>query len=335
MRTSIGNKGVDQLDLTFFSKCGIMFLLFPLVMVLFCTMGCIEVAPPLSQAPSQAAEHQQAEDWPSSLQLDFDADVSSSLFYVQGNIMLQGNGSLPYLLLNATLSQGGITMLSTKYLLMDVDPGEDHGFEISKNIRILPGSYNCTLEVAGPKGSLACETRRCKSPMPWIEPLPAMKSAVDLPPEAAPKIAEQKTQEETLQDAEDRGEKIQKDGALEEVVSVSSRPGKGARPESVPKESQALSNASLGEATFGKEDSQMENASQKNDSSSQVGASLKASSTLLPGQKGMFVGSSTSKKYHRLDCRYAAKIKAENKIYFSGEEDARVQGYLPCKTCNP
>ena len=102
-------------------------------MALICTMGCIEVAPPLSQAPSQTAEHQQAEDWPSSLQVDFDADVSSNLFHVQGNIMPQGNGSLPYLLLNATLSQGGITMRSTKYLLMNVEPGEDHSFEISKN----------------------------------------------------------------------------------------------------------------------------------------------------------------------------------------------------------
>jgi len=321
------------LGLTFFSKCGITFLLFPLVMALFCTMGCIEVAPSLSQAPSQAAEHQQAEDWPSSLQADFDADVSSNLFHVKGNIMLQGNGTLPYLLLNATLSQAGITMRSTKYLMMNVEPGEDHGFEISKNMRILPGSYNCTLEVAGPKGPLACETRRCKESMPWIEPMPATKVVVNLPPDAASKRAEQKAQEEIVQDAEDRGEKIQKDGAFEEVVS--NRPGDGARPESVTEESQALSSASLVEASFGKEDSQRENASQENDSSSQVGASLRASLNLSPEQKGVFVGSSTSKKYHRLDCRYAAKIKPENKIYFSGEEDARTQGYLPCKTCNP
>jgi hypothetical protein len=302
-------------------------------MALFCTMGCIEVAPPISQLPSRTAEQQQAEDWPSSLQVDFDADVSSSLFHVQGNIMLQGNGSLPYLMLNATLSQDGITMRSTKYLLMNVEPGEDNSFEISKNMRILPGSYNCTLEVAGPEGSLACETRRCKASMPWIESTPATKSAVNLPPEAASKRAEQKTREEIIQNAEDRDEKIQKDGALEEVAS--GRSGDDTRPENVAEESQTSSNASLVKATFGKEDSQRENASQENESSSQVGASLKASSTLSPGQKGMFVGSGTSKKYHRLDCRYAAKIKPENEIYFSGEEDARAQGYLPCKTCDP
>jgi hypothetical protein len=51
--------------------------------------------------------------------------------------------------------------------------------------------------------------------------------------------------------------------------------------------------------------------------------------------KGKFVGSITSKKYHRPDCRYALKIKPENCIYFQTIEDAEEQGYLPCKVCNP
>lgn len=291
------------MSLTFFSKCGITLLLFPIVLALFCMTGCIEKAPQLSQAPSPMAEHQLAEELPSSLQVDFDAEVSSSLFRVRGNIMVPGNGSIPFLLLNATLSQGGLALQSTKYMLMDVEPGGDHGFEISKNMKISPGSYNCTLEVAGPKASLACETRRCKASIPWIEPSPVVKPAVNLPPETASKKAEQKVQEEEAKE--------------------------------VAEESRALSKASSEEAASRKEDSQAENASQENDSSSQAGASLKASSTLSSGQEGMFAGSSTSKKYHRLDCRYAAKIKPENKIYFSGEEDARQQGYLPCKICNP
>lgn len=287
------------MSLTFFSKCGITLLLFPIVLALFCMTGCIEKAPQLSQAPSPMAEHQLAEELPSSLQVDFDAEVSSSLFRVRGNIMVPGNGSIPYLLLNATLRQGGLALQSTKYMLMDVEPGEDHGFEISKNMKISPGSYNCTLVVAGPKDSLACETRRCKASIPWTEPSPV----VNLLPEAASKKAEQKVQEEEAKE--------------------------------VAEESRALSKASSEEAAPRKEDSQAENASQENDSSFQAGASLKASSALSSGQEGMFAGSSTSKKYHRLDCRYAAKIKPENKIYFSGEEDARQQGYLPCKTCNP
>ncbi len=51
--------------------------------------------------------------------------------------------------------------------------------------------------------------------------------------------------------------------------------------------------------------------------------------------KAMLTGSSTSKKYHLPDCRYAAKIKPENKIDFQSPEDAKRQGYLPCKSCNP
>ena len=47
------------------------------------------------------------------------------------------------------------------------------------------------------------------------------------------------------------------------------------------------------------------------------------------------VGSITSKKYHRPDCRYAQKIKAENLKSFASAEEAKEQGYLPCKVCNP
>ena len=49
-------------------------------------------------------------------------------------------------------------------------------------------------------------------------------------------------------------------------------------------------------------------------------------------ENGKFMGSITSKKYHRLDCRYALKIKPENRIYFQSIEDAKGQGYLPCKS---
>jgi len=53
------------------------------------------------------------------------------------------------------------------------------------------------------------------------------------------------------------------------------------------------------------------------------------------GVSGMLVGSKTSKKYHLPDCSYAIKIKPENKIYFTNAEEARKQGYQPCKVCNP
>ncbi len=50
---------------------------------------------------------------------------------------------------------------------------------------------------------------------------------------------------------------------------------------------------------------------------------------------GGLVGSTSSNKYHRPDCRFAVKIKPENRIYFANAEEAERQGYQPCKTCNP
>ncbi len=50
---------------------------------------------------------------------------------------------------------------------------------------------------------------------------------------------------------------------------------------------------------------------------------------------GKFVGSRKSNKYHYASCQWAKKIKPENEIWFSGSQDARNHGYVPCKVCNP
>ena len=52
-----------------------------------------------------------------------------------------------------------------------------------------------------------------------------------------------------------------------------------------------------------------------------------------PGE--VLVASSTSKKYHLPDCRYALKIKPENRISFQSAKEAKSQGYRPCKSCHP
>lgn len=49
----------------------------------------------------------------------------------------------------------------------------------------------------------------------------------------------------------------------------------------------------------------------------------------------VYVGSVNSNKYHLLYCKWAQKIKSENLIEFSGEEEALDNGYIPCKVCNP
>jgi len=48
-----------------------------------------------------------------------------------------------------------------------------------------------------------------------------------------------------------------------------------------------------------------------------------------------FVGSTKSNKYHYPSCSAAQKIKPANEIWFTGSEDARSNGYVPCGICHP
>ncbi|HOC65762.1 MAG TPA: hypothetical protein PKG62_00080 [Methanothrix soehngenii] len=93
--------------------------------------------------------------------MEIDPNLDIDLFSLRGNVVLTGNGTLPYLLLNATLRQGKASISSTKYLLMRLETNRDYSFEIAKNLELLPGNYTCTLEASGPGGILASENRRC------------------------------------------------------------------------------------------------------------------------------------------------------------------------------
>jgi len=267
---SIGNKGVDQLVINFFSKCGISIILFPLILASLCMTGCLEKAPELSVTPSVLLEDQPA------MQMNFDAELRSDLFGVRGNIMLPGNSSLAYLMLNATLCQGEREQFNTKYLLMQIEPNRDYSFEINKNVKIPAGEYDCILEAKGTQGVLAKESRRISLANPWQEQVPW---PVELDEEISNEVHDPAKVD---------------DEALAEPVAMAS----------------------------------------KESGSTSAGGSLQASSTLSK-ENGKFMGSIASKKYHRLDCRYALKIKPENRIYFQSIKDATGQGYLPCKTCAP
>lgn len=50
--------------------------------------------------------------------------------------------------------------------------------------------------------------------------------------------------------------------------------------------------------------------------------------------QSQFVGSKNSDKYHLPDCRWAKRIKPENQVWFSSEEEARAKGYQPCSQCH-
>jgi hypothetical protein len=57
------------------------------------------------------------------------------------------------------------------------------------------------------------------------------------------------------------------------------------------------------------------------------------SGSIIPDQKCAFIGSKNSNKYHLPTCRWAKSIKAENKVCFSSEDEAKNKGYLPDKNC--
>jgi hypothetical protein len=49
----------------------------------------------------------------------------------------------------------------------------------------------------------------------------------------------------------------------------------------------------------------------------------------LQNKAEVFVASKNSKIYHRPDCKYAKRIKEENKIWFRSDEEAAEAGYKP------
>jgi hypothetical protein len=61
----------------------------------------------------------------------------------------------------------------------------------------------------------------------------------------------------------------------------------------------------------------------------------RAQDETITASEKVFVGSIKSDKYHYPSCQWAEKIKPENEIWFSSSQDARNQGYIPCKVCSP
>jgi micrococcal nuclease len=52
-------------------------------------------------------------------------------------------------------------------------------------------------------------------------------------------------------------------------------------------------------------------------------------------EKGIYVGSKRSNKYHYPSCVWAQQIAADNEIWFSSSEEAKSGGYIPCRVCSP
>lgn len=368
---------------TFFSKCGIVVIILPLVAALFFVAGCLERSSYISNAIPEDQTGARAL-CPSGLHVDFDSEVCSSLFSIRGSLTPLGNGSFPYLLLNATLRREGLALKSTKYLMIGVKSGGDHFFEIAKNMFLPSGDYSCTLEVSGPTGILACETRGCKVREPWTEPssvptgMPDKGRSIGVADE---RLSFQQDDGRVSSDEVDVAPKRESGaerglgGTKGEATRAEGQesPSQGSGPQVSPSQELASqdseSQSSLSQGSGLQVSPSQGLASQDSESQSQVpevrnesrdrvessakkvagtdakkkydGSSADADAMRADASEGTknvvekFVGSSSSKKYHRLDCRYAQKIKPENRIYFSSEEDAKSEGYLPCKVCAP
>ncbi len=379
---STGNKGVGQLGLKKFRKCGIIPILFPLILVLSSITGCIELGSQSLHVSSPGGVAGQSEAWSGQLKMEIDPNLDIDLFSLRGNVVLTGNGTLPYLLLNATLRQGKASISSTKYLLMRLETNRDYGFEIAKNIELIPGDYTCTLEASGPGGILASENRRCSLAENQEDLISKRISSGELISisdaralYAGSSLDRYESNEDEEEPEDDTGRESKKERKIERAEGTKARALISSGEElttklQAPEEAeQGDSKESMAEISAEGEASRSEDENEGNDQvadeldpsggsgedgdgagdpelfDGSAGADASEASVSRVGvmdesegkeeSKGNFVGSSTSKKYHLPDCRYALKIKQENKVYFQSAKEAKSQGYLPCKSCHP
>jgi hypothetical protein len=245
-----------------------------------------------------------------SLILDFDSSVSTSLFRTWGTLTLQAGSTLPYLILNATLWEGDRLVERTRYMMIEVEPGKSRDFDICENCRLSPErSYSCLLEVEEPEELFVSEMRDC------------------LMAEDDPSVV--------IWDGS--GTAYDREAASEKGSVDSTSPSGSAKVAST--SSSSKSTAASQEVEDSSEDLELEDEGRSSDSSSgdQLETEQEVETDYEDDEvvKGCYVGSTTSNKYHRPDCRYAEKIKPDNRIIFSGAQEAEEAGYLPCKVCNP
>jgi len=251
------------------------------------------------------------------IDMDFESFVSNTLFRTRGTLILRSDASLPYLLLNATLWDGDLLLESTRYMIIDLEPGRSCSFDISENKRLDPGGgYFCLLEAHGPEGLIRSMERRCQVVMD--DPLlvtgkePEGVSGGRPSPEydpwfSSPGVSDQSYDLYEYQGRLDASYRGSSDSGLvshRELSDVDDN------------DYYETTGYRDGEDTASFYDEPRQNRAEAH-------------------QEAMYMGSTTSDKYHNLDCRYAQKIKPENRIYFADVEDARQKGYVPCKVCNP
>lgn len=266
----------------------------------------------------------------SRLQMDYDVELSRDLFRLQGDLFLPGAANMGYILLNASLQKEESPIFSTKYLLMQIEPNREYGFEICRSCRLESGEYDCILKAEAPQGIMAEEVRKVR-----------LEGSGD-------RLEGWSQAEETafwrmIEEYEREGDERERDESVgaesEEIEGEENKNDEEMEGEAAGDE------GGLQECAGGGDDAKVDDAGKE--SPGKPSYSESSSIALFSGYRARddedgissreesLVGSKSSRKYHRPDCRFAQKIKPENLISFSGVEDARREGYLPCKVCNP
>jgi hypothetical protein len=314
------------------------------ILALFCTNGCIQNYGISTQNLVQYDSLKGASsdnkfqldglgDAYQHLELDFHPQVSKTLFLAKGYTILWGNSTLPYLLLKATLLNKDHIITTTKYMMISVEPKKRYDFDIQQNLRIALGDYDCILEASGPNGQIFSEKRHCLS----IFESEDNKQIKDL------KSEEQSRQDSLIQAGTLKGEsKSNNQKQLIEKKSFGNQSSSShllnegllaSENEKNIRSKAAFSNeGTKSKSISGPYSPHISNISKTNVETELGETSPNVNDSTVPVE-GTFVGSTSSDKYHMLNCRYVTKIK--NKIYFKSSDEARRKGKVPCKACNP
>ncbi len=280
------------------------------------------------------------------LELDFQSGVGNYLFRSWGALILWSNSSLPYLVLDATLRNKNRQVNEAKYMLMQVEPGKKYSFDISENLRMPKGEYSCILEASGPFGPITSEKRDC---LALDEPADRILYnefwAADK--KASNNVLDQYRIEVTEEEGASQDQYPNDYQTPEKILGTSSADLGSELSKDAKKshENQSADNSKLGglespvsipqDASFSQFSESSVKSIERTNSESQIIAVKGKSQIADQGGNGneIFVGSTSSDKYHRPDCRFVSKIK--NKIYYKSAEDAKNSKKVPCKICNP
>ena len=278
------------------------------------------------QEPSSVLSDQVSD---SRLEMDYDVELSRDLFRLQGDLLFPGAADLGYILLNASLRKEKSPVLSTKYLLMQIEPDHEYGFEICKSCRIESGDYDCILRAEAPQGLIAEEVRKVSlvesrdRPEVWSQAEEAafwqMIEEYERAEDVEREMEEEDGGDEYASKEDERDEDVGKEDERDEG-GIEDNGGGGYE---------------LNANDVGKESLQEPSHSESSSIALFLGYPARGDEDEISSHEAILVASKSSKKYHRPDCRFAQKIKPENLISFSSLEDARREGYLPCKVCNP